>query len=273
MPDEKSKISKWAPMATPILIGVIGGIFTYYFNIQQEKNRDAQLGLQIMSQREQYEITFRQRMFEPLVEQILNSEVPVEKRVSILKLFVHNFHDVFNSRALFDVLEEASMKAGRPDLIEKLVSMAKDVSEEQKRLIGATPDLHLMEEEDIIELELGMERDDHGRVNENEGKHGVTVKLMKIFEYAVRVEVVIHPEEPDDEEEHFDFKVSFFDAPLTDNVLLADGHRFAITLKETDIINHPHTAKLSVFEFPANYVTTGYRPSITKAAEMFEGNN
>ncbi len=96
--------------------------------------------------------------------------------------------------------------------------------------------------------------------------------MLQVEVHAIKVEVTIDAEKAKDQGEtarKLTFKVSFFDAPLTDNTLLPDRHRFAITLKDTDMTVYPYEATFSVFEFPADYVTTGYRPSIREANKMF----
>ena len=85
----------------------------------------------------------------------------------------------------------------------------------------------------------------------------------------MEVELIIEPGNPESRKRKFE--VSYFDTPLTDNILLPDKHRFAITLKETNMKADPHEATLNVFEFPADYVTTGYRPSISEANKMLKG--
>ena len=68
----KSALVSWAQVFATIFLGFVGVCFTYVQNIQLEKTRVAQLGAQLMNQREQVEIDFRQRMFQPLVEELLD---------------------------------------------------------------------------------------------------------------------------------------------------------------------------------------------------------
>ena len=92
--------------------------------------------------------------------------------------------------------------------------------------------------------------------------------MLKVEEHAIKVNVIIDAEK--EQEMELEFKVSFYDAPFTDNTLLPDKHRFAITLKKTNMESDPPEATFHVFEFPADYVTTGYRPSIREANKMIE---
>jgi hypothetical protein len=55
----------------------------------------------------------------------------------------------------------------------------------------------------------------------------------------------------------YKFKLSWFNFPLTDNTLLPDGNRFAVTLQT---VNKMDTARLEIVWFPKDYVTPRERP-------------
>lgn len=232
------------------------------------------MALQIMSQREQSEIDFRQKMFGVLINEFLNSKVDVRDRVIRLKLFQQNFHGIFNARALFDVLEKEASYLPTPqrdDVIHDLVSIAKEVTVTQELLVGSKSKIFTMKEGDIFfvnlnKLEKGNHENGENHTHRNEKGHVIAIKLIKVKEIAIEIEVIID----NDKARMLEYKVSFFDAPLTDNTLLPDKHRFAVTLKETNMEAHPREATLSVFEFPADYITTGYRPSIRETNKMFK---
>ena len=280
---KRDSIVRWAQVGATLFLGVVGLVFTYVTNlqqeenrnnqiVQQEKNRKNQLGIQIMSQREQSEIDFRQKMFGVLVTELLDPKVGVRERVTRLKLFQHNFHDLFNGRALFDVLENEARnlpKEGRDSVIKQLVSLAKEVTVAQELLVGSKPQIFKKKKGDIFFVRLNkLEEDSHengeNHTDGNEGGHVISIKLINVKALSIEIEVMID----EDTERKLKFEVSFFDAPLTDNTLLPDKHRFAITLKETNM--KTQEATLNVFEFPADYVTTGYRPSIREANKMFK---
>lgn len=287
---KRESIVRWAQVGATLFLGVVGLVFTYVTNRQQEenrnnqmeqqeKNRKNQLGIEIMSKREQSEIDFRQKMFGVLVTELLDSRVDVRDRLTRLQLFQHNFHDVFNARALFDVLDrEARTKEDGDTLIHDLVSLAKEVTEKQELLIGAKSTFVEIEKGDstIVHLNFKEKKYQHEEADEgtNAGEHvihGISIKLMKVEKHNVRVKVkvIFDVEKPDSVLLKREFNVSYYDAPLTDNTLLPDKHRFAITLKETNM--KTQEATLNVFEFPADFVTTGYRPMITEANKLIEG--
>ncbi len=286
---KRESIVRWAQVGATVFLGVVGLVFTYVTNlqqeenrnnqiVQQEKNRINQLGIQIMSQREQSEIDFRQKMFGVLVTELLDPKVDVRERVTRLILFQHNFHDIFNGRALFDVLENEARnlpEEGRDSVIKQLVSLAKKVTVAQELLVGSKPNIFTKKEGERFSFTVPSQESEQGNHEHGENNkrgddqpHDIIIKLIKVKEHAVEIEVIIDAEKPDSMK--LEFEVSFFDAPLTDNTLLPDKHRFAITLKETNMSVQPYEATLSVFEFPADYVTTGYRPSIKEANKMFK---
>ena len=192
-----------------------------------------------------------------------------------------NFHDIFNARPLFDVLaQEANRKPqpARDSLISKLVSIARDVTIEQELLVGTVPNIILLSQDADTSFTLGTSHEEErghesGKsielaANGEPTQHVISIKLLEVRKNEVRLEVNLEPGNP--KSEPLRFTVSYFDAPLTDNTLFPDKHRFAITLKRTDTRKRPYTAKVNVFEFPADFVTTGYRPSIRESNKLIE---
>ncbi len=293
MSEQGGERARWAQVGATVFVGLVGLVFTGVQFIMeqdsqrtqfelQERNRKAQVALQLMSQREVSEMNFRQDMFDVLIAQLLDPKVPVDERTARLQLFLHNFHDIFNARALFDVLEEEARRLPQPDrdsLIGELVSMAKEVRRAQELLVGATPQVFDMKEGESVTVRLQIEHDqgdhedhDEGHIrmasNGNGGSHEIGLRLVEVRKHAVDVEIIMDPSLPG--ARSIPFEVSYFDAPLTDNTLFPDKHRFAVTLQETDIEGHPHTATIRMFEFPAHFVTTGYRPTLRESNEMIE---
>src|SRR3990172_8561747 len=98
MAEQKSSLISWAQVIATASIGLAGLLFT----LQQEQNRKAQTAVELMSHREEAEIGFRKQMFDTMILGLLDNKRPVEERFTVLKIFQHNFHDLFNGRALFD---------------------------------------------------------------------------------------------------------------------------------------------------------------------------
>lgn len=83
---------------------------------------------------------------------------------------------------------------------------------------------------------------------------------------TVRLDVSTIPEEEEKEPEPsatYQFTLTWFDLPLTDNTLLPDSNRFAVNLqgiKESDGQDSPGTVEIRVLWFPKGYFTPRERP-------------
>jgi len=264
MPEEKSTIVGWAQVISTIIVSLVGVYFTQKFSQEQEETRNTLAAMQLMSQREQSELDFRQKAFALLNEKLLNTRIPLGNRLATLRLFQENFNSALNSRLLFDALELEAEKAREPErdhLIGELLSIAKAATRAQEMLLGVKPDKLTkdMTEGESVKVHLKFEEGHHKHKGSetHEGGHEVDITLKKVQARAVIVDVMI------DRADQSEYEVSYFDQPFTDNTLLPDGHRFAITLKDID--REKHKATLSVFEFPAHYLTPGYRPTFDEA--------
>ena len=243
---------------------------------------------------------FRQRMFDTVLNKLLNPDLSIQERVTVLRLFQDNFHDVFNGRALFDVLADEARSEGKLELIEKLYSIGKEIASIQESIIEANfkesdsinfkvykhdrlcakgpgfPEIILNEGDsakvDLYTLERGAQGD----------THKVIIVLKKVkSKNAIDVRLKLHPNhssaDHDDtkSQEPIEFEVSYFDVPFTDNTILRDGHRISIILKNTSYTNHedpgsPHKATLKIIEFPVHYIISGYRPSLNHVKDIFD---
>jgi hypothetical protein len=110
----KKSFVVWSQIIATLSIALVGGLFTLSNSKQQEENRISQMNeqeknnkvmmaTQLISNREKSETDFRQTMFLPLIQQILNEKLPLKKRMNVFELFENNFNDLFNSRSLYDV--------------------------------------------------------------------------------------------------------------------------------------------------------------------------
>ncbi len=110
---------------------------------------------------------------------------------------------------------------------------------------------------------------DNEHEEETDSMHVLLVTLREVEEGRARVKVEINPGKPDSDSWRSEywtstFNLRYYDAPFTDNTLLPDGHRIALSLwKTTD-----STASLSVLEFPADFITVAYRPSLHDLDEI-----
>lgn len=232
-------------------------------------------------------------MFQPMIEKIMNNDpkdsISLEKRIEIFNVFEDNFHDLFNSRSIFDALDNAirqlpiEKETRKRSLLKLLQKTAKEISQQEELLISG----YESENENILSnitfdsLQTGTYIDSaikmrDGRNTEN---HKFTLRLdsidtmMKLVKIRLKFlydkdSIVLNNGEP--------FDLEYYDTPFTDNIMLKDHHRVCIVLKK--IYSQVSTssvkmAKLKILHFPANLITTGYRPSIPGIDDMLNKNN
>jgi len=260
-----------------VVIGAVGLFVNLSFQNQQEQSRRAQTATQIMSQREQSEMDFRGKMFVALVAKLLNHSAPLDERLATLSLFQDNFHDTFNGRAFFDVLAKEARRKHDPAALQDLSTLAHRISQIQESVIasngGFQAETEWIKEKTTVPVDLGAhdEEDHHaGHAEAEEGRHighSVTLTLLQV-KGDDTIEVSLQTGHSG-EAENEPFEVSRYDTPFTDNLLLRDGDRVAVLLK--GIRAKEHQAKLKLVHFPADYILTGYRPSLGQLGRMLEG--
>lgn len=290
----------------PLLIALVGGVYTglnwYLQNkqIEQSKSqakidRDNKMATQMLANRETEETDFRQTMFVPLTERILNEKVPLYERMETFELFENNFSDLFNCRSFFDVLYTDALKQTKSknpylcgeayDAIDKLKSIGRRVIEWQECLIGGcrkkesiiqgirytvSIDSCPNPSDEIISLYVDAIKSDHIEV------HMSISYLDTVNGVAIRQPVEVN--------QGYRFWVTYYDAPLTDNTLVPDGDRIALVLDDLRPLKNaklqdPHrdfgldTAIISVIHFPADFVTIGYRPTMSRINDLIVNGN
>ena len=139
-------LKEWGQTIATLFLGIVGIIFTINNNTNQDKSNKIIMATQLMSSREKSETDFRQAMFVPLINQILTDTLPLEKQFAVLQIFQNNFNDLFNSRALFDVLDEAAHRkmndsipansALGTEIHKSLISLARKTNQAQELMIG-----------------------------------------------------------------------------------------------------------------------------------------
>ncbi len=304
MAEEKSgKKDIWTKLQvlSTIFLSAVGLFFTFVHQNIQEQNRKWQAATQILSSREISEMEFRQRIFDTVLNKLLNSSRDIEERVTILRLFQHNFHDVFNGRAFFDVLKDEAETSGRSELVRELYSIGQEIAGIQESIVEAN-----LKEGEIVKYrvykngnpspdsgsgfpEITLSEGDSVEINlvtvEHEAPadtHKIKIILKSVnSENAVDVNLTIlssHSQNAHNtgkNPEPIEFEVSHFDVPFTDNTILPDGHRISIMLKKACYWEHeypgsPHKATLKIIEFPVHYIISGYRPSLNHLQDIFD---
>src|ERR1700722_13927903 len=94
-------------MIGPLLIGIVGVYYTVSNAQQQQSKENYDQATQLLASRETEETGFRQAMFAPVTNEILDETLPLSQRVEVFELFENNFSDLLNCRSFFDVLNNA----------------------------------------------------------------------------------------------------------------------------------------------------------------------
>lgn len=253
-----------------VMLGAVGLYFTFTVNREQDRSRRYQTATQIMSSREQSEMTFRATMFGTLLDRLLSTVPPPEQQLTVLRLFEHNFHDAFNGRAFFDALEARAPDARNPqEFLRHLSALGAEVSSQEEGLVEAalgepSPNLWLTTGSDTTVWLRGNGSGEHA------DSHQVDVALLAVEAYRARVRLTVLSGHDSSTAAPAEFWVEYFDTPFTDNRLLPDGHRLALMLKSTNPGERADggRAQLKLVQFPAHYIVTGYRPSVEHVTEM-----
>lgn len=248
--------SKWDLVAkTVTAIGaLLAGVFIpIAINYNQEKNRETQLYVQIMTQREQSDSTLRSQMFNALIGSYFGEDIlkDPEKQMMYLHLLTLNFQEFFDARPLFEDLNRRI----NPEQRLRLLSIARDAADRQVNLLSKP-------QNEPIELRLCMDStEDCPRMGSfnlkgREGTYPFAVRLQEVSDSDVKVRV-------SSAAENFNFKtiefyVSYFDTPFMNNTKLVDGSRFSFVLRNADPARK--IATIEVVAFPEEYMNLRDRP-------------
>jgi len=256
--ESKDLIELVAKIVTAASALIAGIAIPVVLNYNEEKNRQSQLYVQIMSQREQSDSALRERMFNALISSYFGKEVSTdpEKQIMFLNLLTLNFQEFFDAKPLFEDLDGKLKGESR----RKLQKIAREVADRQINMLNKP-------NQKPVELMLcGEQQDDCQNtgvfsVNGPQRTYRFNVELLDVGTSAVSVRV--SPAQEGAQTESFDFKpiefeVSYYDTPFMNNTRLVDGSRFAITLKNSD-----PAAKMAVLKiviFPDEFMSLRDRP-------------
>ncbi|MBI5197127.1 MAG: hypothetical protein HZA19_00805 [Nitrospirae bacterium] len=241
------------------VVTAIGALFAGIFipfviHYNEEKNRETQLYVQIMTQREQSDSALRSQMFNSLISSYFGPDIlrDPEKQMMYLHLLTLNFQEFFDARPLFEDLD----KRLTGDRREKLLAIARDAANRQVNLL-TKPDREPAEMTLCVEETEACGRMGTFSLNgKGERSAQLNVVLRDVGPSSIRVRV-----SSADENFYFkttEFNVSYFDTPFMDNTKLVDGSRFSFVLKNGD--SERQMATLEVVTFPEEYMNLRDRP-------------
>jgi hypothetical protein len=256
--ETKDTIDVISKIVTAASVLVAGIAIPVVLNFNEERNRQSQLYVQIMSQREQSDSALRERMFNALISSYFGKEVSTdpEKQIMFLNLLTLNFQEFFDAKPLFDDLDKKLKGESR----KKLQNIAKQVADRQVNML-TNPD------HTPVDLILCSEQQDDCQdtaafsVEGPKRTYHFNVELLDVG--FSEVSLRISPAQGETKPGSFDFKpiefeVSYYDTPFMNNTRLTDGSRFAFALKNSDPT--ARRAVLTVVTFPEEFMSIRDRP-------------
>jgi hypothetical protein len=233
---------------------ILAGVFIpVAINYNQEKNREAQLYVQIMTQREQSDSSLRSQMFNALIGSYFGRDIlrDPEKQMTYLHLLTLNFQDFFDARPLFEDLN----KRVSPEQRTRLLSIARDAADRQINLL-TKPDAEPMELQLCVTESEECKKMGTFTLKGREKNYPFAVSLQEVDPYEITVRVSSAAE--DFNFKTIQFTMSYFDTPFMNNTKLMDGSRFAFVLRNADPARK--IATIEIVSFPEEYMNLRDRP-------------
>ncbi len=240
------------------IITAIGALLAGVFipiaiNYNQEKNRETQLYVQIMTQREQSDSALRSQMFNALIGSYFGKDIikNPEEQIMYLHLLTLNFQEFFDARPLFEDLNKRVDESQRL----RLQAIARSVIDKQVNLL-TKPENVPTQMSLCMEENESCKRMDTFSMKGKERSYPFSVRLQDVSSAGVQVRV-------SSADESFNFKtiefgVSYFDTPFMNNTKLMDGSRFSFVLRNVDPMRK--IALIEMVVFPAEYMNLRDRP-------------
>lgn len=246
---------------------VMMGIFIpIVIHINGEKNRQSQLYIQTMTQREQSDSDLRSKMFDSLIGSYFGKGIQTDpaKQMLYLHLLTLNFQEFFDARPLFEDLNETLAGEKR----QRLLAIAREATNRQVNML-TSPDREPTEM--MLCAKETKECSKTGRFNLKikQGNLQLDVRLLAVDSSYARVRVSAPAQTfPFKTAE---FRVSFFDTPFMQNTKLGDGTRFSFILKNVDTVSQK--AKFEMITFPDSYMNLRDRPYFDEMLSRLGGNS
>ena len=253
-PSKNSRFDLITKVVTAIGALLAGIFIPVVIHYNEEKNRETQLYVQIMTQREQSDSALRSQMFNSLISSYFGQEIlrDPEKQMMYLHLLTLNFQEFFDARPLFEDLDKRITAEQRG----RLLSIARDAADRQVNLL-TKPD------NEPVEMTLCAEETEDCKRMDTFTLKG---KKSRSYQFAVLLRDVASSEirvRVSSAGGSFNFKtiefgVSYFDTPFMNNTKLIDGSRFSFVLKNLDQVRQKAT--IEVVTFPEEYMNLRDRP-------------
>jgi hypothetical protein len=249
-------------------------------------------GTTILSQREQSETQLRASMFSSLIDPVVGprkgDSVPAEREALLVELLALNFHEHFELKPLLmhadqrlgakqvDAMTTQQAQAARESLrsivrrvtTQQIASLLREDSSTQTQSQGCS--IYLLNIQAVASenqpggaCQISKPFEEVISVKSPDGKYTLNVVASnpdwenETFNVSVNLATNDPAEEQRYQDLAYNFVLTWYDLPLTDNTLLPDGNRFAFSLAA---VMNGKEATLRLNWFPKDYITPRERP-------------
>jgi hypothetical protein len=286
----------WLDVAMKLTVplgAVVAALLANHF----EQNR---ANLQLINQREQAESSLRATMFGQLIAPIAGprdsgEDIDPVRYAVLAQLLTLNFHEHFELKPLLQdaddrlsaykgAVETAAILQARSNLRQaahrviqrqiaqlwddKIVKCTPAASMETTFQFVSDPDLEesFGQATDAATVLVPSKALKAFTVSSPDCRDTLSIVFDKADFFAERVQVLISPASPTgvDTDYRFDFGLTSFAFPFTDNALLPNGNRFAFFIKDVSNLDDTGTSKImrvGLRWFPHNYYPPTERPT------------
>lgn len=273
-------------LMTALAVAVVGFYGTRYLNSQQEMDTKQRVYAQLMSQREESDVTLRKDMFNSILGSFLKStpgpqrEAQPQQDVLKLELLAYNFHDSLDLGPLFKQVYRQLDSEGKRNLpyLERLQKVAAVVTSKQisalkepGNALERSIDLQDFSQhpEGITIYDGSMKIPPPDSLAATAGHldyqpRRLVLDLVKADRRTKEIQVRLRVSAPgsiditENPEVDKTFWVGFFDFPMIDNTRLSHDHRCAVILNEFD--PDSNFAEVTVVYFPGDRASLKEKP-------------
>jgi hypothetical protein len=253
-------------LLTALAVTVVGVKGSQVLDRRQAADTNARLYSELMSRREESEISLRKDMFVSILQPLLQPRPgDLDTRVLNLELLAVNFNDSLNLKPLFLDLQRRLAATKPPDrdaYMDRVNRVAREITAKQIFALeghGQSFRRTLILEEFDKTGRFGVPLDG-ASINIEGRRCDVSLRVLDVDrsqqQLRVRLEVKAAEGAADLTDTRAVFDVGYFDFPMIDNTRLANGLRCAVTLSAFS----DEAADLAVICFPGEYAGLKDRP-------------
>ena len=266
---------------TPVIATVVLGLLA---NQYQASSSAANL----LNQREQAETQLRAALFENLIAPIGGSKdgrgLDADHQRLLVELLMLNFHEhiefkpllIHADKRLTTEIEDKEASTIARDSLRSVARRVRDrqvavLMKEQKSVYEISENCSARDLNcDFLESDHAYENEKVWRVQSPDGVYGISIRIMEMdwanetFELTLNITDKNRTQSPPPAS----FSITSYDLPFTDNMIISRNQRFAISVKNVDLVEEwesgatdaENRVTLQAVWFPKGYILPHERP-------------